>query len=187
MKKCLVLLLPMLLALGYGQELLVNGDFEQPITTGWVQTQGGVGTQTTDRSTDYQPDPDYEASSYQYSGAGWTKLGQMVNVPRSDLLLSFWASFQLGPSSSSCWPVGSIVAGYYDSGGNLMGETYYYYHDVNCLWTPSATLSLINVSDPNWAQYTLYVRDEIIQHLPGVNPDFVTKVEVGLYAYTSGG
>lgn len=182
----IVVLACLALSVGLAQELLVNGGFEQDLSTGWTQASNG-GTPFFDRSADYEPDPDYEAQAYLYSGSGWLRLSQMVAAPHTVLDLSFRASFQLGGGSSSCWPVGAFSVGYYDAGNTLLGETRFYYHNSYCDWVAGPTLSLHNVDNPGWMLYTLNLADELSEHLPGVDPDAVARVQVGPYAYTSGG
>ncbi len=186
MKFRLLLLIPILFGLVLGQNLLENGDFEQPLSVGWTQTQGGVGTHTIDRGTGHQPDPDYEAYVKQYDGEGWTKLSQVVDVAGPDLGLSFWAQFGF-ECPSTCWPVATVCVEYYDNTDAIVGETRFYYHDFQCEWTRTPTLNLIDITNPDWNQYDLDIRQEIEDNLPGVNPEDVAKIGVALYDYTSGG
>jgi hypothetical protein len=187
MKVKVLLVIALALGLASAQNLLTNGDFEQDLTVGWTQTQGGGSYVTFDRSTDYQPDPDYEARDSIYSGNGCGMLSQTVDVPGPLTTLSFQAAFAIYGASSSCWPVACVTVGYCDASSNLLGETRYYYHDSYCTWAPTSTLSLINVTDPNWNRYELNVADELNQHLPGVNPGMVTKLRVALFDTTAGG
>ncbi|MBM3322646.1 hypothetical protein FJY69_04130 [candidate division WOR-3 bacterium] len=182
-----LLLVPALLGLAAGQNLLVNGDFEQLLTTGWTATQGGSGYGVTDRQTHYHPDPDYEARDSLYAGAGWRRLAQRVNVSSVVLDVSFWAKFQIGGGSSTCWPVACVVVGYYNATNTLLGETRFYYHNSYCTWTSSSTLHLIEVTNPDWTRYSFNVAEELAQNLPGVNPAQVQRVEVALFDTTSGG
>ena len=101
MKKLLLLMIPVLVTAVSASEMLVNGDFEQELTVGWTFTDSGTGTHTCDRATDYHPDPDYEAQTYQYDNPGWARLGQTVDVPSPLLALSFWAKFEYSGGSSS--------------------------------------------------------------------------------------
>jgi hypothetical protein len=179
-------LIPLLLALGSGQQLLVNGDFEQDLSNGWVMFGEGSGTHYADRATDYQPDPDYEAYTYQYDNPGSMRLGQTVDAPGIQLELSFWASFAEAGGSSTCWPAACFSVCYRDAADALLGETRYYY-STYANWTSTSTLSLIRVTDPNWRQYTLSIADELSEHLPGVNPGDVARIEVALYSYTYSG
>ena len=181
--------LVLLLTLGFAvaQNTIVNGDFEQDLTMGWIQDYGGAGTATFTRDPSYQPDPDYEAQSYLYSGSGWLELRQVVDITTLSLDLSFWASFELGGGSSSCWPVASVTVSYRDAAGTVLGETRFYYHNQYCNWTSSQTLHLIDVANPGWQQYDLDVVRELALNLPGVDTRLVRQVGVALYAYTSGG
>jgi hypothetical protein len=184
----LVLLLPLLLGLGFGQNLLLNGDFEQPLSTGWTETHEGYGIITFDRQTYYDPDPDYEAMDSIYSGAGSTRLTQIVEVPGPLLQLNFTAKFALGGgTSSTCWPVASFAVSYYDALDNKLGETRFYLHDSNCTWIATPTLSLIEVSSLDWQNYQLNIADELNTNLPGVDPALVMRVGVALFDTTAGG
>jgi hypothetical protein len=186
MRKYILLLPLVILAVGFGQELLVNGDFEQELSVGWTQSQNGSGTHTIDRAVGYHPDPDYEAQTYQYDNPGWTRLGQTVDVPSTLLELSFWASFEEAGGSSSCWPAACFSVCYYNSSLTLLGETRYYY-STYANWVPTGVLSLCRVTSPGWTQYTLNIADELSQNLPGVNPGDVARIEVALYSYTCSG
>ena len=176
-----------ILGVTFGQNLLVNGDFEQDLSVGWVVDTSGYGYRTFSRDTAYQPDPDYEALDSLYSGSGTSKLGQIVDVPGPALHLSFSARFNIGAGSSSCWPVAYVEVGYLDSDGNRLGETRFYYHNSYCTWAPTDNLSLIEVADSLWNDYELDVADELSMHLPGVDPGDVCKIEVALVDTTSGG
>ncbi|MEO0081547.1 MAG: hypothetical protein ABIL25_04545 [candidate division WOR-3 bacterium] len=167
--------------------LLVNGDFEQDLSVGWVQTKEGVGTQTISRATNYDPDPDYEARTYQYSGEGLTRLSQLVAVPGANVELRFNAKFQIGNGSLTCWPVASVCVEYLNAANNVLGMTFFYYHDQYCTWTNTPTQHLIEVTEPAWQNYRLDVQAELTVNLPGVNPADVSKVRVALHCYTSSG
>jgi hypothetical protein len=186
MKK-LVLLVPLLFATAvFGQELLVNGDFEQELTTGWTLIEEGSGTHEFNRDVGYHPDPDYEAYVYQYDNPGGSRLSQTVAVSAPMLTVSFWAEFEEGAGSSSCWPAACFVVAYLDAGGVKLGETRYYYGTyVN--WVSDDTLHLIPVTNPDWTEYTLDVMLELTQNLPLINPADVAQVEVAAWSATTGG
>lgn len=187
MKLKILLVVPLLVGFVAGQNLLDNGDFEQVLSTGWTTSQGGLGSHIVERLTYPDPDPDYEAHVRQYDGSGFTKLLQLVDVAGPDLEFSFWASWNYGNGSSTCWPVASVFLEYYDHRGLWMGETRWYYHSVYCNWQSASNRNLINISDPGWMQYTLNVQQELEDNLPGVNAANIRKVGVALYSYTSGG
>jgi hypothetical protein len=182
--KKFVLLAPLLLAFAFGQNLLTNGDFEQDLSVGWIWS--GSGYTAAVRDPGCQPDPDYEVMDSLYA-YGFGRLSQTVDAPGTSLILSFQASFAIGAGSSSCWPVASVAVGYLDASDNVLGETRIYLHNSYCTWTPTGTLSLIEVTDTNWTDYTLDIAQELGEHLPGVNPGDISKISVAVWDTTSGG
>ena len=182
-----LLLLPLILGFAGAQNLLENGDFEQDLTVGWQWTYGGYGSHLNDRQVWRHPDPDYEAWVQQYDGEGWSKLYQIVDVTDVELDFSFIGKFEIGGSSSTCWPVGSVCIEYYNASQGLLGETRFYCHDAYCNWTPSSTLDLVPVSPSNWEPWNLNIQEELTYNLPGVNSEDVAKIGVAMYLYTSGG
>lgn len=181
-----LLTIALIIGCAAGQELLVNGDFEQELTVGWTYTDSGAGTHQALRGTEYQPDPDYESWVYQYDNPGWTKLSQRVDVPGVALELSFWARFSESGGTSTCWPAACVRVCYYDRADSLLGETRYFY-STYADWTPTPTLSLYRITDPDWNQYHLNIAEELAANLPGVDPDAVARVEVALWSFTHSG
>jgi hypothetical protein len=186
MRKYVLCLIPLILALVSGQELLINGDFEQELTVGWDTTSEGSGTHEYTRDASYHPDPDFEACAYQYDNPGSAKIGQTVAVSAPMLELSFWAKFEEGGGSSTCWPAACFYLAYLDAGGAKLGETRYYY-GTYVTWVSDDTLHLIQVANPDWTEYTLDVMLELTENLPSINPADVAQVEVAIWAPTTGG
>ena len=180
----LFVLVAVIVAAGFGQGMLVNGDFEQPIDVGWqLDTAGYV---FVNRDVAYHPDGDYELlDSLLYQGRG--RVYQIVDVPGPRLLLSFWAKFEIGGGSSTCWPVAGVTVGYYNDLDILLGETRIYHHNEYCTWLPAGNLSLIEVVNPDWSQYSLDIADELAQNLPGVDPQQIRKVGISVFDTTAGG
>lgn len=187
MKLKLLLIVPLVAGVGLASNLIANGDFEQDLSVGWTLQQGGLGSHITNRATSYHPDPDNEVQVRQYSGPGYTRLGQLIDVDGPDLMLSFWARWNIGGGSSTCWPVTAVFVEYYDHRGLMLGDTRFYYHNAYCNWAPSNRRNLIDISDPNWMQYDLSIRQEITDNLPAVDADLVKRIGIALYDYTSGG
>lgn len=183
----LLLILPVVLGLASGENLLTNGDFEQDISVGWTLTYYGYGMHNAERAVWRHPDPDYEVWVQQNSGEGWTRLEQQVSVPGPNLDFSFTAKLDLGNASSSCWPVPSVILEYYDASNTMLGETRFYLPCAYCNWVPSDLLSLIPVGSSAWMPWSINVLEEIQSNLPGVDADEVRKITVALYDYTSGG
>ncbi len=186
LKKYLLIILILAIGFGSGQELLLNGDFEQELSIGWTYSDTGYGTHRALRGTEYHPDPDNEAWVQQYGNAGWTKLSQMVEVPGVRLQLSFWAKLKGYGGTTTCWPAACVQVCYYDSDTNLLGETRYY-HTTYANWEPSPTLSLYRIYDTTWLYHQLDIADELTRNLPGVNPSAIALVEIALWSYAHSG
>jgi len=185
MKTALSVALAVFLSLAMGQELLTNGAFEEPLTTGWVQTQGGSGTHTINRETGHEPDPDYEAYCYQYDNPGWVKLSQQVETPGPVLEVSFRAKLEAS-THTSCWPAAFVSICYLNESGTRLGETRYYSSPVTP-WNASSTFHPVRVTSTAWNDYSFIVEDELSQNLPGVTPGDVRKVEIAFADTTAGG
>lgn len=182
------LILPTLVVLAFAapaQELLVNGDFEQPLETGWVQTMGGSGTHTINRDTGYDPDPDYEAYCYQYDNPGYARLSQQVEVPGPALEVGFRAKLET-TGQTSCWPAAYVSVCYLDENGTKLGETRYFSAGFSP-WTASPVFNPVRVTSTDWNDYTVIVADELSQNLPGINPAEVRRVELAFADTTASG
>ena len=170
-------------------QYLVNGDFEQPLNVGWIDTANvEVGTYSFERSDTFgQPSPGYAAKAYKML-ARYASIRQTVDVPDVNLTLNLDARLKIGGGSSTCWPVASVWARYADSSGLELGNTRIYLHNQYCTWAKSDTVSLIQVSDTTgaWNHYTLNLKQELAGHLAGINPDAVKKITIDLFAYDNG-
>lgn len=184
----IILGLALLGAAGYADNLLVNGDFEQPLDVGWRQdTFSLAGTASFDRwDTLGQPTPGYAARVHKYL-AYYASLWQTVEVPGANVTLTFDGRFQLAGGSSTCWPTGAVVVSYLDAGGAELGATMFILRNQYNTWLESDTLKFHDVQVPGeWASYELDVAQEIADFLPGVNPADVRGIEVQLYSYVNG-
>jgi hypothetical protein len=161
-------------------ELTVNGDFEEPLTTGWDQIIAASNYSVT-RSTHYDPDPDYEARVSQGTGSGYVHVFQLFTIPSTDLAFSAnlklyaWDNASTGP-----WAGAALIIGYLDDFESCLGETFICTFSDNCPWTSSATTHLITASDSSWHPYSFNIDTEL-GNLPGVDPDDIRKVKVSLY------
>ena len=168
--------------------LLVNGDFEQPISVGWDTVSANVAGSDTFTWSDTlgQPTPGHAAAVYKYL-ASHASLNQTVDVPSVNLTLTFDARFQIGGGSSTCWPVAAFVVRYLDAAGTSLGNSQIYLHDQYCTWAGSDTQSLIDITTPGvWTPYTLNIASELSTHLPGINPADVSKLQIDLFSYDNG-
>jgi len=168
--------------------LLVNGDFEQPINVGWdtVAANAAGGDTFTWSDTLGQPAPGYAVAVHKYL-ATYASMNQTVDVPDVNLTLTFDARFKIGGGSSTCWPVASFVVRYRDVSGASLGNTKIYLHDQYCTWAGSDTQSLIDITTPGvWTPFGLDIASELSMHLPGIDPANVKKLTVDIHAYDNG-
>jgi hypothetical protein len=170
-------------------ELLINGDFEQPLDVGWTDTVANeAGTFAFERADTFgQPTPGFAAKVTKYL-ARYASLRQTVDVPNLDLNLSFDGRFKIAGGSSTCWPVASFWIRYADASGLELGNTRICLSSVYSTWTKSDTVSLIEITDTTgaWHNYSLNLKQELATNLPGINPDNVKKITVDLFAYDNG-
>jgi len=183
MHRYLTLLL--LVAFGSSSVLMTNGDFEQDLSVGWSQIVSGSNT-SIERSTTFDPDPDYEAYAYKGTGDGYAELYQMTYIPTTDL--DFSASLKLYASSNSttCWAAGAFVISYLNDTGDLLGESIIYFASSACTWTNTPTRHLIPAADSNWHNYSFNINSEL-SNLSGVNPTNIACIELSLYGFADSG
>ncbi len=168
--------------------LLTNGDFEDTLGTGWTSTIFyPTLSDTIDRSTDFDPDPDYEARVKKYDYA-FARLSQTVDIWTTDLEFSVDAKLYAHEYTSTApyWATASIVLAYRTENGTLLGQTRICNNTPHCPYTNSSTFHMRLAPDPNnWYAYSFNIADEL-ESLPGVNPSNIAKIEVALYDTTSG-
>jgi len=174
-----------IIGIGSAGVLLTNGDFEQELSVGWLQfAQYQGASDSIDRATSFDPDPDYEVRVKKYC-AGNMKLYQCTEIPTTDLEFSVYAKLYADVSSSSYWSAAAIILAYINNSNTVLGETRICYKTSSCPWSNSPTLHLIVVTDPNnWYNYSFNIADELT-NLPGVNPSDIARIEVSLYSVSN--
>lgn len=173
--------------LAFAQNMVVNGDFSRDLADGWEYEESGFGNHLAERRAWSPPDTGHYCFVQQVNGPGFARLSQLIDVIGPDLAFSYQASWAIGGGSSTCWPVAAVFLEYYDNGGTRLGETIWYLHNEYCAWEPSGNRHLISITDPDWRQYAVNVREEIAANLPAVTADAVRQVGISLYSYTSDG
>jgi opacity protein-like surface antigen len=166
--------------------LLVNGDFEQPLETGWKDTVYSLaGDYRYERSDTFGQGTGQAAKARKYL-AKFASLRQAVPVPGADLTLSFDARLNIGGGSSTCWPVAAVFVRYLDASGAELGATCWYNHHPSADWLDNDTMNLVEVTSFDWNRYELRIAQEIATNLPGVSPEDVGQVMFDLFAYDNG-
>lgn len=184
MKKAL-LIASLLLAMAYGQELLVNGGFESSLT-GWTverDSQGGTWSVTTGPA--YHPDPDNEvnvAKTMKY----YARAVQTVDVPTTELEFAFSSKLLCSfAGGSGYYAYATVALEYLNSSGGLLGRTMFVNKVGYCSLANTSVQHLIPVEDTAWHDYWLLVSDEMA-FLPGLNPGDLARVRVVIEAHGNG-
>jgi len=176
------LLIIVTLSAGNGAGLLINGDFEQPLTTGWSQYIAGPGT--IDRAVDYDADPDYEAQVAIYTKGVYGKLYQTVTIPTIDLRFSINAKLKAFVNElTGHWAGSSVSIAYADGDGRHLGSTRICARTPSCPWVNTLNHHLIDARDTLWDTYEFDVCQEL-KNLPGVTISAIKKIEISLYSET---
>ena len=173
---------------GRAQQLLVNGDFELDLSSGWsIDSIEGMTPylDTLDRDTSFNPDPGYEARVKKYDSAH-AKLYQTVDVASTNLAFGIKTKlYAVELNQATTWAGAAIVLSYMNDSSTVLGETRICYMTIHCPWVDGPTLHLILAPDPNWNVYSFNVNDELT-NLPGVNPLEIAQVKVALFDTTNG-
>lgn len=176
----LFLMLSLFLSQAWADELLTNGDFEEPLTTGWEQTLVGSDA-IINRSTSHHPDPDYEAYAHKGTGDGYARLSQTVPVLGTDL--SFAVSAKLSANATStAWSAAAVVLTYFDENSYPLGETSVCYGSRYCPWESTPTFHMIILDPDVWVDHAFDL-DEELTNLPGINPAEIRQIRVSLLAF----
>jgi len=185
------LLMLTLAAALFATELIVNGDFEAPLATGWSQELAGdqinPGFYTFDRGN-YDADSDTEGYARKYLH-GSAFLCQMVPTPNLDIRFSVdaWLFPQCQKNNFDYYSASAIALQYLDNNDVVLGTTRIYRGTMYCNWQNTPTLHLILAPDSmNWHRYSFDIRNELA-NLSGVNPAQVKRIKVGLYAHSTYG
>jgi hypothetical protein len=177
-----------LLCLAASANLLVNGDFEQPLTVGWRDTVSDFGGEYRIERSDTlgQPVPGHAARVYK-ALAEFASLYQTVDIPSTNATLEFDGRFIIDAGSSTCWPVASLWVRYLNALGTELGNTRFYRHNQYANWVRSDTVSLIEVTENGvWRHYSLDIAEELATHLRGIVPAQVRQLKIDLFSYASG-
>ena len=161
---------------------LTNGDFEEPLPSGWLQYGAGVII----RGVNYDPDPDYEVFLYRTNPSGYAELCQAADIQTVDLEFSVSAKLYASSNSSACWAGAAVIISYLDSLNSYLGETMICYRSPACPWNNNDTCHVIPVVDTLWNDYAFNINDELT-NIPGINPSHITKIRVSLLARCASG
>jgi hypothetical protein len=171
----------LLVAFSSASVLIVNGDFEQPLTEGWSETTSGAGVMEIVRGTGYDPDPDYELYIHKGDGTGYTEVSQIAYIPTTDLEFSVNAKVYAYGTSSQCWSGAAVCLFYLDASDSVLGWTKICDRTVACPWTSNSSCHAIEATDTMWHNYSFNLDDEL-DLVPAVNRLDITKILVSVVA-----
>ena len=165
--------------------LIVNGNFEERWTVGWERMVGDPSTGANHVKIVYSADGEGDDDLYLYhSGESYMTLYQCIQVVSSNLLFS--ASFKLGPVAGRK-ATSMIELQYGDSKGRHIGSTRLINYDYSpFIYGRRGTLNTgfvnhIKMETRWYRNYTINLREEIINNLPAIDPDRVKDIIVILY------
>jgi hypothetical protein len=161
--------------------LVENGDFELPQTTGWSQSIAGSALYI-NRATSYDDDSDYEVNVSSSNGQGNARLWQRIAVPSTDVYVA--ARLRgLAYDGGGAWCAAGLVLTYLDVNGCPLGKTAIAATSSACPWTENDTFHIIDLTT-TWVDYGFILSDELM-NLPGVDPGKVRELEVMLLTTAS--
>ncbi|MGD8396006.1 MAG: hypothetical protein PVF43_11075 [Candidatus Eiseniibacteriota bacterium] len=158
-------------------EMLVNGDFEQEITVGWLQRLDASAA-TLERTTTAQPDPDYELRLTVANGVGTLAALQRFLVPDPGMTVTADLCCSAA-GSGGAWSAAGLVLTYRDRDWGSLGQTVIAAVSADCPWVDSPTFHLIAAVPGVWTHHAFELLDELAS-LPGVDPDRVAWLEVAV-------
>ena len=170
------------------ENLLTNGDFEQPLSVGWVEDVNSIaGDYVIERADNLgQPEPGFAARSYKYL-AYHASLSQTVEVADVDLVLTFDGKLHISGGSSTCWPAAAFIVSYLDAADVTLGRTLFLVQSPYSNWVESDSVHFIEPAAPDvWDQFELNIAEELTGNLPAVPAADVAKIKVDLFAYDNG-
>jgi hypothetical protein len=160
---------------------VVNGEFEDPLSTGWSQKMSGSNITIT-RGTGYDNDPDYEAYVKKGSYSGHAELYQIFDIMTTEMEFSANLKLNAWDTGASDWAGAALILAYLDKDEVPLGGTYIAMQSSTPQWTNSSTKHVYSAPNTNWNYYAFNIDDEFA-YLSGVNKEDVAKIKVSLYAH----
>lgn len=170
---------------GFGQELILNGAFEDSLRYWSVGYENAQGQWSVACSTHFHPDSDSEVRVYKLNGYYVTAY-QTVVIPTTNLRFSALAKLEAGiVVDESAFAYATVMLEYLDARDTVLGRTMIVKKSTLCTLANSATQHLINVTSNDWEQYQFLVSTEL-GNLPGIDPSQIDKIRVGLKSFGNG-
>ena len=181
----LILILSVFAFAAFGQELVLNGGFEDGFEHWDEEVDNSQGSYEITRSTDYRPGPDYSARIHKYMRY-YARLVQEVALPGVNVWFSADAKLLAAKGATpGHHAYAALILEYLDAGGTVLGRTALRKKVGNYNPQNSPTERYIFVTGDRWKGYGLSIPDEL-DRLHGINPAAVAAVRIALVGHGTG-
>ena len=172
----------------YSQELLINGDFEDPHGKGWDTVSSISDTGMVTHSIETEGVLKLSLSGACYTTGSSLKASQVVDVQGLELEgLTFSAKKRFSSHAIEGMNITSIIISYISNSGIPLGSTKLFQFSSiqgvpinNVGWLNELNQNSYSISDSVWDTISLNVGNEITQ-IGTINPEDIAKVEVMIF------
>jgi len=176
MRKCF-LILSVLTVLASGQELVLNGDFEDGLDFWATEANNNQGNYVIDYSPDYGPEPGNEVRVYKYMRY-YAQINQVTLVPGVDVRFSASAKLLASKGSTSgYYSYAALILEYLDAQGSSLGRTLIIKKLGSYDPQNGPYLHVIPVTSNDWENYEFVLAEEL-ENLSGISPTQVVGVKL---------
>ncbi len=160
---------------------MVNGDFDEDLTIGWQKKvenyAGGYEIKRVKEGEEYYARVNKDL-------CGYAQLYQIVRISNLASSLSFQAKFSANTNEGDYAAAAAVVIEYLNHSQRRLGATYFYYSTSNFgEWQNASTTHLYKTSASGWQEFSLDIKNELGQNLPGINSDEVAYLKISILAY----
>jgi hypothetical protein len=177
-KTLLLLVLSLMLAFAgraAAKNLVVNGDFSQPLETGWT-----VKSSSEAPTVEVRTEKTNSVRVYQMAN-GYTSLRQRVAVPNGKLRFSFSGWFSADVNKPDFGAMSNVTIAFLDADTNLLGQTTYARIIGESPLPKNDNTHIIPVkADSVWSDYSFNVGQELAKNLGEIDPEWVKYVDISL-------
>ena len=185
MKKYLLVLFAVAV-LASGQELVLNGDFENGLNSWTIEFNNGEGAYEVSVCSSYHPDQKNAVRVYKYMRS-FANLSQDVEIP--DLGVEFSASAKLLATkgeTSGHYSFAALRVVYISPRGGTLGQTMIMKHVGDHPPENTAWQHVYRVTSDDWESYRFVLEDELRNNLTGINRANVAGIKLILESYGTG-
>lgn len=181
----LILILSVFAFAAFGQELVLNGGFEDGFEHWEQEVESPDGSYEFTRSTRYRSGPDYSARIHKYMRY-YARLVQEVALPGVNVWFSADAKLLAAKGATpGHHAYAALILEYLDAGGTALGRTALMKKVGDYNPQNSPTERYVFVAGDRWGSYGLSIPEEL-NRLHGINPAEVAAVRITLVGHGTG-